>query len=484
MNATFLLEGLLRYSYLPVQKKDRSEIPPFLSTFDLTPQIAKGLVAVQKRAKADGWDSVEYQATRFNGVGRILSIPHPLPYCCLCFCLYDNWANLDYCTHSAQSMVKPRQHRDGRVVIMDYEKQQPVSVRLSFGKCFHVKTDISNCFPSIYSHAVSWAVVGFAHAKAHKQPRCWFNRLDARVRGLKRNETQGVGIGPAVSNVVAELILTRVDAEMEKQGFEFIRYIDDYSAYCATEEQAQRFVQTLSEELKRYKLLLNIRKTKIEPLPCLDDAAWVAELALLLPSGAVNQYAAERYLQKAQAIAHEEPDGSALKYAVKSLLARNLAPAVEREILPQVLNLAFYQPILLPLINLQLQRLQYGGVFPFRDQLIRIALENAQKRRSDGLCWALFYLNRHRVGITSELAKAVVDSRDCLGMLLLYLSGNPTWRAQVIAFAQSLDSSDLYALDQYWLLLYKLFCDGAIQNPYTNEGAFQFLQSNNVRFIK
>jgi hypothetical protein len=481
MNRAFLLESLLRYSYLPVQKKDRSELPPFLSTVDFTPQIAAGLRTVQQRPGREGWDSVEYQATRFTGVGRFLNIPHPLPYARLCYCLHDNWANLDYCTRSNQSMVRPRQHPDGRMIIMDYEKSHLRSLRLSFGKRFQVKTDISNFFPSIYSHAVTWAAVGFATAKANRR-RNWYNQLDSCICATKRDETQGTPIGPATSNIISELILSRIDNEMGRAGFEFIRYIDDYSAYCTTEEQAQEFIRTLSQKLKDYKLLLNIKKTVISALPCTDTEGWTSELALLLPKPQANKYDAEKYLNHAQALAAQEPDGSVLKYAVKALLGSGLRPGVEYEVLPQILNLAFYLPILLPALNGPFVRVPARN-FVFGPLIHEIAFENARRRRSDGLCWALYYLIRHRITIQGNLADEVIDSRDCLAILLLSISGDPAHRTRVINFANGLNAADLYELDQYWLLLYELFFDDLIVSPYSNERAFEHLKTSGVRFL-
>jgi hypothetical protein len=121
--------------------------------------------------------------------------------------------------------------------------------------------------------------------------------------------------------------------------------------------------------------------------------------------------------------------------------------------------------------------------FVFGPQIHEIALENARRRRSDGLCWALFYLIRHRIAIQDNLARAVVDSRDCLAILLLSLSGDPAHLARVINFANGLNATDTYELDQYWLLLYELFFDNLIVSPYTNERAFEHLKTSGVRFL-
>ena len=50
-------------------------------------------------------------------------------------------------------------------------------------------------------------------------------------------------------------------------------------------------------------------------------------------------------------------------------------------------------------------------------------------------------------------------------------------------FAKSLNAADLYELDQYWLLLYVLFQDGKITNPYACEDAFEILKDNGVVFV-
>ena len=494
MNAAFLLKALLKYNYLPLQKKDKSELPPFLSSISLTPDIAKKLASVKRRENWLGWDGISYQTTRFNGVCRILTIPHPLPYAFLCQSIHDNWPQLSYSASSKHSLVRPRQHPDGRIIIMNYEKPRKTIQPLEFGQRFQVKTDIANFFPSIYSHAISWAAVGFTKAKKEQKDKTWFNDLDQRVRWTKRNETQGVAIGPATSNIVAEAILARIDEHLESQGFRFIRYIDDYTAYCESDERAQDFIIALSQKLVDYKLMLNIKKTGVVQLPIPEGDEWVSELTLALPREEVDKYMAMHYLNKATAMAAETPDGSVLKYAVKTLLSRKLKPDVEADVLPQLLNLAFHQPTLIPLLSSPLQagvgitlkvgQLAFPG-FKFGANLQQIASINARYRRSDGLCWSLFFLNRHNVQIEDQLAAEVLSTGDCLALLLLYLSGSQKHEDDVVDFAKQhvSNAADLYELDQYWLLLYELYRENKIPTPYPDENAFELLKNEGVSFI-
>ncbi|MCK4735054.1 MAG: RNA-directed DNA polymerase, partial [Methanophagales archaeon] len=192
-----------------------------------------------------GYDQIEYKLTRYNNVSRPLSIPHPIAYAKLCHSLHDNWEKLEYITQTKNSLNIPKEHSDGRIIIMEYENTKEKikrHIKLSFNKKFYVYTDISNFFPSIYSHSIPWALVGFDVAKKDRDQDKWFNKIDFYQRITKRDETNGVPIGPASSNIICESILARVDNRLKNEGFEFIRFIDDYTAYFATYEKAEEFI--------------------------------------------------------------------------------------------------------------------------------------------------------------------------------------------------------------------------------------------------
>ena len=489
LDRDFVLTALLQHNFLPAQKETREELPPVFSSTSFTPDVGRKL-AVGKTRQKGGYDAVDYRLTRFSGVYRSCSIPHPVPYAKLALCIHEHWDKLDYITKSENSLIRPREHKDGRLVIMDYENSS-VNIRrnlaLSYGKRFKVHTDITGCFPSIYSHAIPWATVGFAHAKSHKPPAYvneWFNQLDKCVRAIKRDETQGVAIGPATSNVVSEAILARVD-EALRPKFTFFRFIDDYTAYCETEDQAQEFIRELSAELAKFKLLLNLKKTEVLPLPQPLSPDWLTELALRLPrSEEINGYEAVNFLNFAVSMAKNSPDGSVLKYAFKSVIGKKLDLAAKSKVLEYALTISFHQPTLLPLLASLLTDAPDKKPFPYGEQLKSLASENAKHRRSDGMAWTLHYLNRHKVVIEDATANMVVQTRDCIAMLLLYLSGDATHRQKVLDFANSLDLGDAYGLDEYWLLLYQLFFDGRIANVHPNEDGFDILKNSGVSFIQ
>lgn len=487
----FVLRALLQHNFFPTQKKAKEEMPPIFTSVAFTPDLAKKLVAGKPR-KVDGYqgyDAVEYKLTRFNGVSRSCAIPHPTAYAQLSLCIHEHWDKLDYIGKNKISGIRPIEHSDGRIIIMDYEKsfeKTKRKLRGAFGRRFTVHTDISNCFPSVYSHAIPWATVGFDYAKKHKSTKYkteWFNQLDEKVRWLKRGETQGIAIGPATSNILSEVILARVD-ETLRGKFVYTRFIDDYTAYCETEEKAQEFVRQLSEELAKYKLLLNIRKTEVIPLPHALAADWVAELSLALPRTAeVSARDAINYLNLAVRLAQQTPDGSVLKYALKSLVSRKLGFMADVDILQYGLTLSFHHPVLLPLLEKLFDSTMFAGKFLYARELQQLALEHARLRRSDAVAWTLYYLNKYGVSVEAACADEILASRDCVSLLLLYLSGDPLHQTRVLSFVGRLDLVDLYELDQYWLLLYELFRAGKIASRYKDEDAFEIMAANAVGFI-
>ncbi|MEH6345480.1 MAG: antiviral reverse transcriptase Drt4 [Bermanella sp.] len=483
----FTEEALLRHNYFPFQKRQKEELPPIFTSRQLVPDVAAKLTA--KDHRKGGYDQVEYLLTRHTNVSRPLSIPHPLAYCHLVKSIVDNWDKFSYVCENEASKVKPDQHLDGRLLLMDYGddiSSSEVALKFGFGKKFRVHTDISNCFPSVYTHAIPWALVGVPHSKSHRGKKHWFNQIDFCQRMLKRGETQGVAIGPATSNILAESILSRIDEVLIK-NFSYYRYIDDYTCYCKTFEEGQTFLRKLREELKKYKLVLNIKKTEIVELPSPIESDWLVDLSTRMPIGyfdsnQVKKYSASesiRYIDYAVRVNNQYPDGSVIKYAVKAILDR-LDGGAKTQVLEYLLNLVRHFPILLPLMARLLDSNTTSNQV-YAKYLNAICAENALEGRSDGIAWSLYYLNKYQLPISYEVADKVIDSADCVGLTLLYVSGS--FDTEIIGFLNNIDHSDVYELDQYWLLYYQMFFDGKIVNPYGIDDTFDILKAGDVSFI-
>ena len=517
----FLLKALLQHNYLPNQRETPEEMPPLFSSESFTESVARKLLSpgIPGDRKSTGYDSVEYRLTRFDGVTRRCSIPHPVAYANLALSLHENWDKLSHVADNEVSMLRPKERPDGRIGVIDYDngnrvREHQVTVSRSFGKQFVVHTDISNFFPSIYSHAIPWALVGFDEAKKNSNQRgLWYNKLDQAVRMTKRNETLGIAIGPATSNIISELILERVDAEMKKKGFTFVRHIDDYQAFCETHEQAQEFIVILSDELAKFNLATNAGKTWIVEMPRQFIPDWLLSLVVALPKkGAkVSPYSVIAYLNLAVSLARQSPDGSVLKYALKSVkgvageevanlsdanyvlaqrasgydISRMFQDSSVKALLDYALSLSFHQPVLVPLLRDMLEAAYLcQSDFRYGPQISTLLGEYSRLRYSDATSWALYYAISYNVPIEKTAAERIIQTRDCVPILLLYLSNEPVCVQLVVNFVNQLAKGDPYELDSFWLLLYQLFKDGKIAAPYQNDSTFKVMKDNGVSFVR
>ena len=495
----FVIKGLLQHNYLPTTREAREEIPPIFSSVSFTPGVANKLQSAEGNAAKEerrnrGYDQVEYRLTRYNSVSRPLSIPHPTAHARLCIALHDNWDKLGYIVSNPNSQIKPRDHEDGRLIVMTgYGGTLGKSKRQlnhSFGKRYRVKTDISNCFHSIYSHAVAWGLVGRDEAKhKRKDKESWFNQIDKCIRASRRLETQGIAIGPGTSNVIAEIILARIDERLREKFSSFVRYIDDYEFYCDSEEQARDFIQALERATSEYKLQLNIQKTEFSKLPQPVSENWVLQLGQHAPRGEdTSTFDVYRFLDVALALSSKHPDGNVLKYAASVIQGLNLNYPKSVDCLEYLLSLSFHHTDLLPKLQglIDTSYLHFGEEFfdleGTQSKLNTLLAECAALRRSDGMCWALYYLGRVNQNATPTIAKKVIETEDSLAIATLYWA-NDEHKPAVINFARSLDHEDVHELDRHWLLLYQLYADGHIPNPYKDDHCFDVLKKSGVVFI-
>ena len=495
----FVINALLQQNFLPAQKKDKDELPPIVNSKGFSEPLAKALAALASKRDDPyrGYDAVEYKLTRFNGVSRVCSIPHPRAYAGLALSIADNWPKLKYLLANQVSKVVPEQHDDGRIIIMDYESAADEAihkVKASFGQRYLVKTDISNFYPSIYSHSISWATVGTATAKLNvKKSNTWYNKMDSAVRWTKRNETMGIAIGPGTSNIVAEAILARVDGILSSR-FTYTRYIDDYTVYCGNHEEAEKFVLALSYELNKFNLVLNAGKTAITPMPQMSRQEWVVDLRRASPrKDDLSVQKAVDYLDFVVSLSDRTPDGSVLKFGLKTLIgvaldgSATISDEVLRVVLRYALNLAFHNAALIPSLEKLLDAVQILGDPIPRKEIYALLMEHLRFRRSDAVSWLLYYVIKYRIPLTDECAHRVLETEDCIPILLLYQTRRIKHKRWVTDFAKKLDPKDLYRLDQYWMLLYELFREGKIANPYgsrrSGDRVFETMAAAKLKFV-
>lgn len=139
---------------------------------------------------------------------------------------------------------------------------------------FLFKFDIAKCFDSIYTHSISWAVLGLDAVKENvdASKKNFSGIFDKFIQYSNYGETNGILIGPEFSRIFAEIILQRIDKTIEekviklngsknKTDYELYRYVDDYFLFCDDDILKDDILKILKHELKEYKLSINNSKS-------------------------------------------------------------------------------------------------------------------------------------------------------------------------------------------------------------------------------
>lgn len=95
--------------------------------------------------------------------------------------------------------------------------------------------------------------------------------IDNKFTEMNLKRTHGLLIGPRLSFIVAESLLTQIDIELHRElkphNIDFVRYVDDYDIFILNEKQIQITKEIFNQVLQKYGLLINDSKTKLEEFP-------------------------------------------------------------------------------------------------------------------------------------------------------------------------------------------------------------------------
>lgn len=168
-------------------------------------------------------------------------------------------------------------YKDFSNVYNFYESPQYHKLEKKFR--FLGRIDIASCFDSIYTHTIAWAVYEKEDVKAdlNSIKTSFAGKFDSLLQRMNYSETNGILIGPELSRIFAEIILQRIDNDIEKKlekeelihlrDYQILRYVDDYFIFCNTEEVFNKIKKVMENCLYEYKLKMNSEKESLFSLP-------------------------------------------------------------------------------------------------------------------------------------------------------------------------------------------------------------------------
>jgi RNA-directed DNA polymerase len=263
-----------------------SEIPNYISFEPILADVAKIL---------NGKNFTDFQSStpsNFSGVNysflsnkdgkfawRPFELIHPAIYVSLVnvICNPDNWENIqkrfsefkggavECCSAPVVSVDNQKDVATQIKSWWHHAEQQSLIYSLEFS---HVlQTDVVDCYGSLYTHSISWAIHGLKHAKENKgKPSLLGTKIDSHIQASRYGQTNGISQGSVLMDFVAEIVLGYTDEQInlvlgKPTDFRILRYRDDYRIFANSDGRVEEILKVVSQQLMSVGMKLGVSKT-------------------------------------------------------------------------------------------------------------------------------------------------------------------------------------------------------------------------------
>ena len=382
---------------------------------------------------------------------RIISLPNPKSFLRLVKYMYEHFDEIKEFAHSKNSLspinrfsdyngdmknfLNIENLKDDNIIKSDFIENIRTNIKISLGYKYCLKLDIANCYNSIYTHSISWAVCGKEDSKKYliivnqnkkknknkveiKLPeevmkKCEIcNNLDKYIRELNFNETSGIITGPFTSRIFSEIILSGIDKELDNKGFVFKRYVDDYRFYFKTKLDAENSLSSIIAILRKYKFNINESKTDILEYPFNMLSDLKAKF-----KNAMEENGIFEVLNTANNL-YDAGEKGAYKYALKIIKDKDVIIDFD-VILPTLINIMTvnyrYGKYILPFLEKNIDKLDKNEF----SEIINSELSNAIKKgyQQESLMF-LSFIKKLKLKITSDNLINVLKNGDDFSIII------------------------------------------------------------------
>lgn len=151
-------------------------------------------------------------------------------------------------------------------------EQESIILGLDYDYLFH--TDITDCYSSIYTHSIAWALHWKETMKKkenRRNPTLLWNNIDNLLQDMSYWQTNWIPQWSNIMDFLAEIVLwytdllikERIEKELiNKENFKILRYRDDYRIFVNNSVLWEKILKIISEVLSWLWLKLSKWKTK------------------------------------------------------------------------------------------------------------------------------------------------------------------------------------------------------------------------------
>lgn len=282
---------------------------------------------------------------------RPFQIIHPVTYVDLANCITEesNWKKIIKRFEEFEANPRIRcisipvesltSQKDTAATILNWwENLEQASIEYSLNYAYCIKTDITNCYGSIYTHSISWALHGKSWSKQHRKPSNGVgNRIDNKIQHLQFGQTNGIPQGSTLFDFVAEMVLGYSDLmlsnrlnEKKISNYQIIRFRDDYRIFSNSKSDCEQIAKELSDVLADLNMHFNSKKTMlttdiISAAVKPDKSYWIKTSPLIWFKQGKNTYyrlSLQKHLMQIYEFSIKFPNSGSLKRALKEFLDR------------------------------------------------------------------------------------------------------------------------------------------------------------------
>ena len=266
----------------------RIDLPPYFKFEHLLRDVAKlfdGRRLSDFGSSPSSFDQVNHLIMD-NKDGRFawrpLEIIHPALYVSLVNCLTEqnHWRQIKErfyefrmnpkirCLSLPAESLDEQSDTAGRIRHW-WENVEQKSIELALDFQWIIQTDIVDCYGSLYTHSVAWALHGKQEAKENRNDFSLVgNIIDKHIRDMSQGQTNGLPQGSVLLDFIAEMVLGYCDTELGKKidalginDYQIIRYRDDYRIFVNNLPDGEIILKCLTEVMIELGLKLNEAKT-------------------------------------------------------------------------------------------------------------------------------------------------------------------------------------------------------------------------------
>ncbi len=257
-------------------------------------------------------------------------------------------------------------------------EQQSLELSLKFD-CL-MNTDITDCYGSIYTHTIPWALHGEKVIKKEflfpSNPRKKYigNDIDSTIQSMQFSQTNGIPQGSVVMDFIAEMILGYADSKLSFKiknynrkeidnkihDYSIIRYRDDYRIFANNQETLIKIAKLLSETLFELNFKLNSQKTFISESIVRDV---IKPDKLYWNEAKQSEKTLQKHLYLIHSLAEKYPNSGSLTTALTKFLEDRVYPIKlfkeenSKVLVAILVDIAFKNPRTYPVITAILSKI-------------------------------------------------------------------------------------------------------------------------------